>query len=253
MQDDLFIELVEDRAGVDRARADALAKATLRTLAEQVSTSELVKMTAELPKSLKAAATPPEPHRTYETSLGDFSQRVGELAGIDESDKLPGYVRDVFTVLAEAVGGGELRPVMDQLPEDFQKLVPAQPDRADPDAFLATVQQYGQMADREQAQTATGVTLNLLADRISPGQADKISPALPQDLRTYLATNKKTPQSFDKDTFLDRVVTATGVADKATAERRVRAVLTTLREWISETELRATTSELPPEIAELFD
>lgn len=251
MHDDLFLDLVQQRAAVDRRRADALTKATLQVLAEQVSTPELRALVAQLPKQLKEA-TPTVPHRNRQLSLGDFCVRVGELAGIDESRQLPAYVRCVFTVLAEAVSQGELRQVMDQLPEEFQSLVPAVPDRADPDAFLARVQEYGQLAGRGEAERTAGVTLNLLADRISVGQAGDLTPALPEGLRTYLRTNKKTPQSFDKETYLDRVATAIGVTDHAIAEQRVRAVLRTLREWESDREIQNTLAELPPEIAELF-
>lgn len=251
MQDDLFLDLVQDRAEVDRKRADALAKATLQVLAEQVSTPELRKLVAQLPKELEET-TPTVPHRNRRLSLGDFCVRVGELAGVDESRQLPAYVRCVFTVLAEAVSEGELRRVMDQLPEEFQNLLPAQPARTDPDAFLARVQERAQLADRGEAQRTTGVTLNLLADRISAGQAGDLTPALPEGLRTYLRTNKKTPQSFDKATYLDRVATAVDLTDHAVVEQRVRAVLRTLREWVSDREIDNTLSELPPEIAELF-
>lgn len=256
MHDDLFVDLVQQRAGVDRSRAEALAEATMQALAEQVDSGELVKLTAQLPRKLKEAATPSVPHGGRATSLGELSYRVGELAGItstDDSQRLPSYVRTVFGVLAEAVAEEELRPVLDQLPDEFDHLVPASPDRADPDAFLAQVQEHGGISERAQANTVTGVTLNLLADRISTGQARDLSPALPEGLRTYLKTNKKTPQSFDKGTMLDRVITATGAADEHTAERQVRAVFTTLRAWISQKQLDDTRSELPPEIAELFD
>lgn len=258
MQDELFTELTAQRAGVDLARAEALSNATLQALAEHVDTAELAKLTAQLPKNLKAAATPTHPHGTYETSLGEFSYRVGELAGAagpdgtDESRHLPGYVQAVFGVLAEATDEEELGPVLDQLPEEFRTLVPSHSDRGDPGAFFTEVARRADLPDPGEARTATGVSLNLLADRISTGKARDLSSALPEDLRTYLATHKKTPQSFDKDTMLERVITATGAADQQAAQRQVRAVFTTLRGWISESQLDDTLAELPPEIGELF-
>lgn len=251
MQSELFLDLVQERAGVGRRRADALTKATLQVLAEQVSTPELRSLVAQLPKELEEA-TPTVPHRNRRLSLGDFCVRVGELAGVDESRQLPAYVRCVFTVLAEAVSEGELRQVMDQLPQEFGNLLPERPERTDPDAFFARVQEYAQLADRGDAERTAGVTLNLLADRISVGQAGDLTPALPEGLKTYLRTNKKTPQSFDKEAYLDRVATAVGVTDHAAVEQRVRAVLRTLREWVSDREIDDTLAELPPEIAELF-
>lgn len=97
------------------------------------------------------------------------------------------------------------------------------------------------------------MTLNLLADRVDMGQARDLSPALPEGMRTYLATHKKTAQSFGKATMLDRVETATGAADQGIAEAYVRAVFATLTEWVSDRQLADTCAQLPPEIAAMFD
>lgn len=121
----------------------------MQVLAETVDSTALAKLSAELPKELKAAATPEVGHRTRDTSLGEFCYRVGEVAGIDESRQLPAYVHAVFEVLAKAVSEGELRPVITELSGEFQTLLPKHPDRADPEAFIARVQQHGSITGRE--------------------------------------------------------------------------------------------------------
>jgi uncharacterized protein (DUF2267 family) len=121
---DRFIANVAERAGTSREDAQALALATLETLAERVTGGEAQDLAAQLPKPLKDAV-PERPAGTAESfDLQEFERRVARRAGVAQ-DSVESGIRAVFQTLSEAVTTGEWDDVLAQLPAEFAPLASA--------------------------------------------------------------------------------------------------------------------------------
>jgi uncharacterized protein (DUF2267 family) len=125
MQFEEFVDEVADRTGVSRDEADALARATLRTLAERLSGGEAEDLRAQLPKQLQAELIPPQ-EEAQAFDVEEFARRVAARSGIDEADAGAGVVA-VLSVVRDAVSPGEFDDVLSQLGRDFAELVEAAP------------------------------------------------------------------------------------------------------------------------------
>lgn len=125
MQFDTFVDEVADRAGMSRDEAEALVRATLRTLAERLSGGEAEDLRAELPQQLQAELIPPQ-EEAQGFGVEEFAQRVAARSGIDEADAGAAVVA-VLSVIRDAVDPGEFDDVLSQLGRDFAELVDAAP------------------------------------------------------------------------------------------------------------------------------
>jgi uncharacterized protein (DUF2267 family) len=125
MQFEEFVDEVADRTGVSRDEAEALARATLRTLAERISGGEAEDLRAQLPKQLQAELIPPQ-EEAQGLGVEEFVQRVATRSGIDEADAGAGVIA-VLSVIRDAVSPGEFDDVLSQLGRDFAELVETAP------------------------------------------------------------------------------------------------------------------------------
>jgi uncharacterized protein (DUF2267 family) len=121
---DQFIAKVAQRAGTSREDAEALARATLETLAERITGGEAQDLAAQLPKPLKDAVPQRPPGTAEAFDLHEFERRVARRAGVPEDQVEPG-IRAVFQTLGEAVTHGEFEDVLAQLPREFRPLASA--------------------------------------------------------------------------------------------------------------------------------
>ncbi|MFK3979799.1 DUF2267 domain-containing protein [Micromonospora sp. NPDC050397] len=121
MNYDTFVDMVAQRAGVDQERAVELSRATLQTLADRLTSGEVMDLAAQLPQPLQALIqNPPDIAERFDASV--FVDRVAERANVDAGLARNG-ARAVLTTVREAVTGGEFDDVMSQLPRDFRDLV----------------------------------------------------------------------------------------------------------------------------------
>ena len=120
IQFDQFVDLVAQRANLDRDRARALTDATLKTLSERITGGEARDLAAQLPKELKASLdSAQEPAEAY--SVDEFVRRVAERTGLDENAARDG-ARVVMVTIREAVAGGEWDDITSQLPTEYSEL-----------------------------------------------------------------------------------------------------------------------------------
>lgn len=75
----------------------------------------------------------------------------------------------------------------------------------DYDTFLGEVQNRGQLSSREDAVTATRITLETLSQRILPDEAENLAAQLPREVGIFLA-GVDTVEQFEWDEFVDRIV-----------------------------------------------
>jgi uncharacterized protein (DUF2267 family) len=124
MDYDNFIAKVAERAGTPRGEAEALARATLQTLAERITGGEAQDLAAQLPKPLQEAIPRRPPGTAEAFDLDEFERRVARRAGVP-GDVVDRGIRAVFQTLSEAVTPGEFEDVLAQLPREFRPLASA--------------------------------------------------------------------------------------------------------------------------------
>ena len=108
------------------------------------------------------------------------------------------------------------------------------------------------MTDTEMATSLTRATLQVLAQRISGGEARDIALQLPPDLDQALQPEHEHAEPFDLEVFVQRVADRAFV-DYDAALAGVRAVFQTLREAVTGDEFEDVLAQLPREYAALLD
>ncbi|WP_033309494.1 DUF2267 domain-containing protein [Streptomyces iakyrus] len=120
------------------------------------------------------------------------------------------------------------------------------------DGFLAHVRERGEYKDQDEAADVTNAVLEVLAQRISPGEVKDLASQMPGPLRQVL--HRVTPQqtqSFGIEEFYRRVAERTGARPR-TAQWDASAVLTTVADAVTGGELNQIISQLPSSYAVLF-
>ncbi len=120
------------------------------------------------------------------------------------------------------------------------------------ETFLEQVQQRAGLSTQKEADRLARATMSTLSERVTAGQVDDLSPALPPELRTELGRFSGQARSFDKLGFLDRVSGEIESVDLEETEKQVRAVFAVLRQWAPSGELDDTLAQLPQDLAALF-
>jgi uncharacterized protein (DUF2267 family) len=117
--------------------------------------------------------------------------------------------------------------------------------------FIESVQKRANVSEDE-AERLTRVTMTVLADRITGGEAEDLAAQLPRGMRDYLVSRREEAEKFDLEEFIRRVSERAGV-DVETATRGVRAVLSTVRRAVTSGEFEDVLAQLPKEFAEFID
>jgi uncharacterized protein (DUF2267 family) len=120
MNHEQFVSSVAERAGVDPEQAEAIARATLVTLAERITGGEARDLAAQLPVPLQNPLLSAD-EEAEAFSLDEFLHRTAQRAGTDQDTADIG-VAAVMTTLRESVSSREFDDVMSQLPQEFRGL-----------------------------------------------------------------------------------------------------------------------------------
>ncbi len=124
MRYDEFINAVVDKgAAPDRQSAERITRATLETLGERIDGGEATDLASQLPPEMSGWVTSrTDAAESYD--LDEFIRRIEQRA-----DGAAGQPRQaagtVMDVLSEAVTGGQIDHVRQQLPSDYMELFPA--------------------------------------------------------------------------------------------------------------------------------
>ncbi len=108
------------------------------------------------------------------------------------------------------------------------------------------------LTDAEMAETLVRATLQVLAQRISGGEARDIARQLPPPLDEWLRPEHEKAEPFDLEVFVQRVADRT-LVDVDAARVGVRAVFRTLREAVTGDKFEDVLDRLPREYATLLD
>jgi uncharacterized protein (DUF2267 family) len=251
-----FMTTIEQVGDLTREEAERATAATLQTLAERITRGEAEDIASFLPEEVRPLLTSvPEPAEAFDHH--EFVRRVAEREGVDQQTAFD-HARAVFTALGAAVAPGELRDMVAQLPADYEPLLAAagigRTRRAERPADLV-----GRVAeltglDHDAARRATDAVLETLAVRISRGEVEDLENELPPNLRPALEeglgeSSAARPMSLEE--FVEHIARREGAADEE-ARRHARAVLTALREYVSEREYSDVTAQLPKDYAPIL-
>lgn len=122
MKYDEFIASVMQRTGLPREAAEPLTHATLRVLAERLSGGEAEDLQAQMPKGLKEDLDVPREKPAQSFRAAEFTRRIAERAGIDETAAQIGAAA-VLATIGDAVTPGEFDDVLSQLGREYAALL----------------------------------------------------------------------------------------------------------------------------------
>ena len=108
------------------------------------------------------------------------------------------------------------------------------------------------LTDEEMAETLVRATLQVLAQRISGGEARDIARQLPPPLDEWLQPEHEKAEPFDLEVFVQRVADR-ALVDFDAARVGVHAVFRTLREAVTGDEFEDVLAQLPREYTALLD
>jgi uncharacterized protein (DUF2267 family) len=117
------------------------------------------------------------------------------------------------------------------------------------DEFIGAVSQRGGLS-REQAEVLARATLETLAELVTPKEVEDLAAQLPKPLKEPLSPRDRT-ESFGLEGFVSRVRERAQVSTPLAAIG-VKAVLTTVREAVSEGEFEDVMAQLPEEYSDVI-
>jgi uncharacterized protein (DUF2267 family) len=115
-----FFAAVAERAGLSKEEAADLTRATLETLAGQISGGEVQKLVPALPDWI-AAGIPRHDASAHPMSVTDFVKQLSGRTGLTEDETRRG-VGAVLSVLREAIDPTHLEHALSLLPKDYRQL-----------------------------------------------------------------------------------------------------------------------------------
>jgi uncharacterized protein (DUF2267 family) len=118
-----FLERVQNRAGLDRERAERAVEAVLETLAERISGGEVDDLIEALPEPLRPPLERGRERsggKARRMSLDEFVARVARRESIDEETALD-HARAVFATLRETIPDKERSDLLHELPRGYQE------------------------------------------------------------------------------------------------------------------------------------
>jgi uncharacterized protein (DUF2267 family) len=251
-----FILMVQREAGgISAEEAERATRAVLETLAERLSSGHTRHIAEQLPAELRPWIETDTDAQALD--LDDFLGRVAEREGVD-LETADRHTHAVFFALGQSVAPAEIDDLEIELPKNFGPLI-AEARRRNPNVipaeeFLSRVAQRAGL-DPDGARRATDVVLETLAERISGGQVEDMLPQLPPELHEPLKRGVEASGGLavrmTLDEFLERVAQRENLTVDQ-AREHAKAVLTTLREAISEREFRDMWDQLPNEFGVLL-
>lgn len=121
------------------------------------------------------------------------------------------------------------------------------------DEFIGLVQHYARLSSRGEAERATRVTLEVLAERLAGGEVKDLASQLPREIGHHLQGGfAGMGERFPLEDFFRRVSLRENV-DVAKARYHAQAVMTVVSKAVSKGELDDVRAQLPDEYEQLFE
>lgn len=120
--------------------------------------------------------------------------------------------------------------------------------------FLGDVQHRLALDSQQAALRVTRVTLEILGERLGPGEAGDLAAQLPEEIGRHLEGSDEA-ESFGWDEFVDRVADRRDLSedDRADAVYGSQVVMAVVAEAVTTGELADVVAQLPEELDALFE
>ena len=241
-----MIEALDQRLDQGIHQAGVVLAATVQALSEDAG-DEASDLRAQLPRPL-ADVEAAGPARRQ--SLDEFVIRVGELSGAEDAEQARRYTEAGFDIISAAISPGQLRQLLQALPDDYADLAPRISGlTGHEETLLAEIRQEAKLHTVEQARQLTSAVLSVLAGALSGGQATRLAHALPPDIGASLHVSEKAEHT-DTERFLHDIADRSTVTTHDTVREHTAAVLTVLRAGAPD-KLAKALDQLPHSITEL--
>lgn len=251
-----FLTTIREQTGLDRDRAERAAMATLVTLRERLGGERAHELAEDLPERL-ATWLADAPQRAARFDVQAFLRRVAEREEVD-AETASRHARAVLRALARVAPAYEVDDLVDALPHEFEPLIGdagrelrtrAEPEVRTFEAFLDRVRERADL-DLGEAQRASEVVLEVLAERLADGEVDDLQAALPGPFGEALERGRRRGRARPRprSRSLDETVAELARREDAgfdTAFRHLRAVVATLAEALPAAELHDVLGQLP--------
>jgi uncharacterized protein (DUF2267 family) len=250
MDAERFFSLVQRESGLDREAAERAARALLNTLARRLSPGEARDLSQLLADPMSTWLHPQDARALLDAD--EFVRRMATEEGVDEQTARE-HARAVFFALSRAVTADEFHDMVSELPKEFRPLMEGAYHA--PGQILTYDEWLSRVADRagtdvETAKRASNAVLETLAERISGGEVDDLKMQVPAELRDSLELGRMRSHGMARKMSLEefvRLVAEREGAPENIAFGHARAVLSTLRDSVTEQEFRDLAAELPRE------
>jgi uncharacterized protein (DUF849 family)/uncharacterized protein (DUF2267 family) len=252
-----FLTTIREETGLDRDRAERAAMATLVTLGERLGEERAQELAEDLPGRLATwLADAPELAERFHVEA--FVRRVAEREEGD-LETASRHARAVLRAFARVAPAHEVDDLVDALPREFEPLLgdvarelrtTAEPEVRTFEAFLQRVRARADL-DLLEAQRASEVVLEVLAEQLADGEVRDLQAALPGPFGEALERGRRRrrarpgPRSRSLDETVAEIAQRREV-DVDTAFRHLRAVVSTLAEALPPPELHDVLGQLPP-------
>jgi len=118
--------------------------------------------------------------------------------------------------------------------------------------FVGHVQHRARASSAEEAIGSIRATLSVLAQRLAGQEPDNLAAQLPPEIGRYLRQQQAKSERFGLQAFFERVADQED-ADLPDAVHHARAVVSVLRDAVSQGELDNVRAQLPEEYDPLFE
>jgi uncharacterized protein (DUF2267 family) len=122
------------------------------------------------------------------------------------------------------------------------------------DEFIGHVQQRARLDSRGAAEQATRAVLETLGERLGGGEPSDLAAQLPPEIGRHLEQHENGSERYDLNAFYERVAERQNPgADVPQAAHHARAVLSVVRDAVSEGLADDLRQQLPEEYTEIVD
>lgn len=251
-----FVEDIRSSADVSTEQAAQAATAVLCTLGQRISGGQALDVLERLPESARQLAASCDIHREHPAQRFDraeFVRRVEQHLSWRPHDS-ERVIRAVLDAVRTRLSSTEVRDVESELPADILALW-RMPSGAERSRIL--MEDLGTIGTRKPVpvQRAAEAVLCTLEQRLSGGEAKKLSAELPESVRELIRRcepHREAPAAaFGRAEFLQRVADHLGVS-VSEAELITRAVFEAVRRQVSIQEAKYVERQLPDELAEMW-
>lgn len=248
MEASVFIQIVQEHGAFDsEQQARETVETVLEAFSESISRGTAEDVAEQLPEEYADHMLVDETEDAEPVEYTDFLNRISETTDVDREAAVF-RAAAVLAGLARALDEFEFSNIEEQLPAEYEAVFNT--DAATTEVDLSEVVAAETDLDEDAAESATAATLDVLADRLTWGEAEDLAVYVGEaEGERLLAGESREAADFASDEFVSRVADNEDVAE-AEAHTHVNAVMVGL-ESLAPSEMERAREQLGPAYEDL--